>query len=303
MASSQEVVAAVVVYQPDVRLLEGVLAAIAPQAARILMIVNDDGAWSCAMPANVMVERPGANIGLGAAYNLAVRRAREWGAKRLLLLDQDSVAAPDMVERLARALSADARAAAVGPLWYDSRTGRDGAFVRLSGCRTRHVQLQGPLETHASVAVDFLISSGSLISLDALEGIGAFDEYFFVDHVDTDWSLRASAAHYRLYGVPSARLAHHLGDCVPATFLGRRAFLHAPMRQYYLLRNSILLWRRPYAPWGWVLYDFGRTGLLMIYYLLFQPPRFARLMWMMRGVRDGLRGNGAASSPHIARTQ
>ena len=174
MVSSQEVVAAVVVYQPDVHLLERVLAAIAPQAARILVIVNDDGAWSCTMQENVTVERPGANIGLGAAYNLAARRAREWGAKYLLLLDQDSVAAPDMVEKLTRVLSADARTAAVGPLWYDSRTGRDGAFVRLSGCRTRHVQLQGPLETHAPVVVDFLISSGSLISLDALEGIGHF---------------------------------------------------------------------------------------------------------------------------------
>jgi rhamnosyltransferase len=117
-------VAAVVVYRPDARLLERALAAIAPQAGRVVVIVNDEGDWSCAMPPNAVVLRPGANIGLGAAYNLAVRRAREWGAARLLLLVQDSVAAPDMVEKLTRALSADPRAAAAGPLWHDSRTGR-----------------------------------------------------------------------------------------------------------------------------------------------------------------------------------
>ena len=299
MVSSQEVVAAVVVYRPDVRLLERALAAIAPQVAHILMIVNDDGAWSCAMPANLVVEQPGANIGLGAAYNLAARRAREWNATRLLLLDQDSVAAPDMVEKLAHALSADARAAAVGPLWYDSRTGRDGFFVQLSGCRTRHVSLQGPPETHAPVSVDFLISSGSLTSLDMFDDIGPFDEYFFIEHVDTDWSLRARAGDYRLYGVPAARLAHNLGERTQASFFGKRAFLHAPMRQYYLLRNAILLWRRPYAPWCWVLHDVRRMALLMIYYLLFQPPRLARLMWMMRGVRDSLRGTATTSVPNV----
>lgn len=288
VAPIQQVVAAIIVFQPDARLLERALSAIAQQVGRVLVIVNDGSELSCAVPPNAVVLRQSSNIGLGVAYNVAARWARESGGKWLLLLDQDSVAAPDMVEKLARALWADPQAAAAGPLWYDSRTGQDGFFVQLTRWGAHQVSLRGPIQDQGAVAVDFLISSGSLISLDAMEEIGSFDEYFFIEHVDTDWALRARAKHYRIYGVPSARLEHSLGERTQTLFFGRRAFLHSPARQYYLVRNAILLWWRPYAPWAWVLYDIRRTGLLMVYYLLFEAPRFERFKLMMRGMRDGL---------------
>jgi GT2 family glycosyltransferase len=136
------------------------------------------------------------------------------------------------------------------------------------------------------VPVDFLISSGSLISLAALADIGPFDEGLFIEHVDTDWALRAGAKGYRLYGV------HALGDAaLSASPLGlrrRRFFLYKPERNYYLLRNSVALWRRHYTPWHWIIHDVRRTFLLMLFYALFVPPRLARLRLMLRAVRDGL---------------
>ena len=44
-----------------------------------------------------------------------------------------------------------------------------------------------------------LISSGCLIPLSAIDTIGEMDEELFIDHVDTDWFLRAkSLAHESL---------------------------------------------------------------------------------------------------------
>jgi rhamnosyltransferase len=177
--------------------------------------------------------------------------------------------------------------AAVGPLWRDSRTGEDGFFVRLVRWGARKYK-PAPGEI---VPVDFLISSGSLISLAALADIGPFDESLFIEHVDTDWTLRARAKGYRLYGVADARLDHALGEAaLTASPLGlrRRFFLYKPERNYYLLRNSVALWRRHYAPWRWVLHDVRRTVLLMVFYGLFVPPRLTRLRSMFRAVRDGL---------------
>jgi rhamnosyltransferase len=280
--------AVITAYRPDVATLGESLAATAPQVEALLLVANDGAPWSCQLPVNVALLRQAKNIGLGAAYNLAVRWAGEQGATHLLLLDQDSVPASGMVAALAEGFQQPGPVAAVGPLWRDSRTREDGFFVRLARWGARKYK-PGAGET---VPVDFLISSGSLISLAALADIGPFDESLFIEHVDTDWALRARAKGYRLYGVADARLDHALGDAaLSASPLGlrrRRFFLYKPERNYYLLRNSIALWRRRYAPWGWVIHDVRRTFLIMVFYALFVPPRFARLRSMFRAVRDGL---------------
>jgi rhamnosyltransferase len=274
-------------YRPNVVTLVESLAATAPQVEALLLVANDGAPWSCQLPANVALLRQANNIGLGAAYNLAARWAREQGGTHLLLLDQDSVPAPGMVAALMEGFKRPGPVAATGPLWRDSRTGEDGFFVRLARWGARKYK-PAPGEV---VPVDFLISSGSLISLAALADIGPFDEGLFVEHVDTDWALRAQAKGYRLYGVANARLDHALGDAaltVSPVGLRRRFYLYKPERNYYLLRNSIALWRRRYAPWSWVIHDVRRTFLLMVFYALFVPPRFARLRSMFRAVRDGL---------------
>jgi len=280
--------AVITAYRPDVATLRESLTATAPQVEALLLVANDGAPWTCQFPANVTLLRQAKNIGLGAAYNLAARWAREQMATHLLLLDQDSVPASGMVAALMEGFQQPGPVAAVGPLWRDSRTREDGFFVRLArwGAR-KYKPAAGEI-----VPVDFLISSGSLISLAALADIGPFDESLFIEHVDTDWALRARARGYRLYGVADARLDHALGDAaLSASPLGlrrRRFFLYKPERNYYLLRNSVALWRRHYAPWRWIIHDVRRTFLLMLFYALFVPPRLARLRSMFRAVRDGL---------------
>lgn len=282
--------AAIIVYYPDVRKLSVLLTSIAAQVESVLVVANDGAPWSCPLPKNATLVKQDKNLGLGAAYNLAAQWARKRGATHLLLLDQDSVPAPGMVAALSETFVQPAPVAAVGPLWRDSRTGEDGFFVRLArwgACKYR------PASGEIAV-VDFLISSGSLISLDALADIGPFDEKLFIEHVDTDWALRARAKGYQLYGVASARLDHAFGEAtlsVSPFGFHRRFFLYPPERNYFLLRNSIALWRRPYAPWPWVVHDVRRTVSLMLFYLLCVPPRLARLQCIWRAARDAFRLN------------
>ncbi len=294
-----QVEAVVVLYHPDPGLLAALLAAVAPQVACVTLITNDGGARACPpLPDNAALVDPGRNLGLGAAYNLAAAAARARGATHLLLLDQDSVPAAGMVGALLRAFDSTGPVAAAGPLWRDRRGGEDGFFVRLATFGIR--KFRPP--PGAVVPVDFLISSGSLISLAALAEIGPFDAELFIDQVDTDWAFRARARGWRLRGVADARLDHAFGQGMLAgsvfTF-GRRVFLYPPERNYYLLRNSLILWRRPHAPWPWILYDVPRTIVLMLVYALFVPPRRRRLACMVRALRDacGRRSSTAPKSP------
>lgn len=286
---ARKIVAAVVLYRPDLAILSAVLAAVTAQVSRVLLIANDGVAPALALPDNADLVIPKTNLGLGAAYNLALDWGRQSGATHLLLLDQDSVPDRDMVDRLSAAFLPPARVAATGPLWRDARTGTVGHFVRFTRWGTTKVR---PTDD-AIIAVDFLISSGTLVALDAIERIGPFDEQLFIDHVDTDWCLRARAHDYLLIGVAAAKLNHSFGEVtLTAPLPGRnlKFFQYSPERNYYLVRNSIVLWRRPHAPIGWILHDISRTVGLVICHIIVIRPRWTRLKFIWRGICDGFSG-------------
>ena len=282
------VAAVIVAYRPHLKVMTETLHAAAAQVANILIVANDGAPWSCPLPANATLLKQDHNLGLGAAYNLAARWAHERSATHLLLLDQDSVPAPEMVANLVTVCAGPSRIAAAGALWCDSRTGQEGFFLRsYARGRRRYRPIPGEI-----VPVDFLVSSGSLIALDALADIGSFDEALFIEHVDTDWTLRARAKGYQLYGVADARLEHRFGDATwTISILGWRCFvfLYPPERNYYRVRNSIALWRRPYVPWQWILRNIIGTITLTLFYVICVPPRLERLRLLFRAVRDGFK--------------
>ena len=141
--------------------------------------------------------------------------------------------ASGMVAALMEGFQQPGPVAAVGPLWRDSRTREDGFFVRLARWGAHKYEPTAG----ETVPVDFLISSGSSISLTALADIGPFDESLFIEHVDTDWALRAGAKGYRLYGVADARLDHALGDAaLSASPLGLRR-----RRFFYISRSATII--------------------------------------------------------------
>jgi rhamnosyltransferase len=104
--------------------------------------------------------------------------------------------------------------------------------------------------------------------------------------------MRARAKSYLLYGVPNARLDHQFGSKPLARrprWLWGRVSVYSPERNYYLIRNSLILWRRPYVPWSWVFRDARRTVGLVMLHILFIPPRFERLQEMCRGIKDAFK--------------
>lgn len=279
-----KVVAVIVAYQPNLAVLESVIASTETMVSKIVLVNNDRGIWPAGIKSPVFLHTPGKNIGLAAAYNFGAEFARGEAATHLLLLDQDSVPAPGMVSQLlAQFLTQKRLIGAVGPLWKDSRTGEAGGF----SVRFGKVIIPKPDEV---LRVEFLISSGSLISLAALSEVGPFDDRLFIEHVDTDWALRATKKGFALYGVAAAVLEHTIGDAVfvlPGS--GRRVFIYPPERTYYLVRNSIRLWCRPYATWRWRLFDVWRLCRLIMLYLLFAPDRGGRIKSILQGVRDTFR--------------
>jgi rhamnosyltransferase len=295
-STAADVVAVAVTYRPDESAIGEVLARAAAQVGALVVLDNDspetDGAhWSArvALPAGAELERSATNAGLGAAYNRAAAIARERGARYVLLLDQDSLLEPGCVDALLH--HADARAArgplgAVGPTFVDGRSGERAPFVRF-GFPLNH-KVHAP--AGGDVDADFLISSGSLIPLSALEIAGAFDEGLFIDSVDMEWCFRAKAAGLQLAGVADARMLHTIGDELVRLPGGGTMFVHSPLRLYMMTRNRVALWRRRGTPRVWTAQDVPRMLFKLGRMTAFAAPRIRNAGAMLRGARDGWRG-------------
>jgi rhamnosyltransferase len=243
----------------------------------------------------VHVMRLGRNHGLGFAHNRGIEWANQCGATHVLILDQDSLPAPAMTAQLLREEHALVQrgvpVGALGPVYHETNSGKTWPFYRLSrfGVVARGCDARAGAET--SVACDFLISSGMLVRLSVLERAGAMDEGYFIEHVDTEWALRARHRGYALFGVCGAQMRHSLGDAaVEVPLMGRKVQLYAADRHYYLFRNAVLLSREGYAPLPWKLNELRRLSLWFVFFGLFVRPRRRRLRMMLKGIWHGLRG-------------
>ena len=100
------VVAVVVTYRPDVAATTVLLRALAPQVDRVVLVDNGsppeavDALRAEVGAAGGELLALGENRGIAAAQNAGLERALALGATAVLLSDQDSVPAPDMVARL-----------------------------------------------------------------------------------------------------------------------------------------------------------------------------------------------------------
>lgn len=296
-ATQNGVCAVIVTYHPDPAGLARLLDAVLPQVSEVVVVDNGSAVDVAALLTDhgVTVLPLGGNLGVAAGFNRGIVWAEERGCTQILLLDQDSVPEADMVARLQDVLvdltALGEQVAAVGPLACDPQTGHAVGFGRMGPVRFCFV---GTEDGQQAVPADFLISSGSLIPVTTLRRIGGMDEGLFIDLVDTEWFLRAAAAGLRAYGVPAALLHHGIGDCTAQLHIGGMKVgslhQHSPLRHYYIFRNSMLLSRRTYVPWRWVLNNSVQLLGMFVYFSLFTPPRMDHLRMMTRGLLDGLRG-------------
>jgi rhamnosyltransferase len=285
----------VVCYEPDADALTSRLESLAATGMALTLVDNSEqsagqrAAAEAARRLDAELIRNGENLGVAEAQNQGLRRAVARGCCSVLLLDQDStLTAADLqhlLDELARRVAAGERVAAVGPAFVDPRTQADFPFLRAVGGRVeKHVPTSAE-----PLSCDVLISSGSVVNLSAVAEIGGLDGDLFIDYVDYEWCLRARSRGWQVIGVPAVRMTHELGDEVRRVF-GRSVVLHSPRRQYYLVRNALLLARRRGLPAGWRRHLLGRVLRQLAGYTLLCAPRLVRLDAMLRGALDGLSG-------------
>ncbi|MGX2040489.1 glycosyltransferase family 2 protein [Methylocaldum sp. MU1018] len=299
ITSNHRVAAIVVVYRPDLDRLGMLVRSTLPQVSSCVLVINEAPEdlpahlALCGIDINrLSFVSMGHNQGVATAQNAGIAVAREVGATHVLLLDQDSVPASDMVIRLLEVLANYPDAAAAGPRYVDSRQENPPPFIRVSGL---HLTRYACATECSVVPVDYLISSGCLIPLSVLDTAGDMRDDLFIDYVDIEWGLRARKHGLQSYGVCAAKMQHNLGEH-PLEFFGRKIPLHTPLRHYFHFRNAILLYREAWVPLNWKLVDGWRLLLKYGFYTLFARPRVEHFRMMSLGLWHGILDKGGPVS-------
>ena len=284
-ASKVDVCAVVVTYHPDPGFPDR-LARIRPQVGRVVVVDNGSSPPAREMLRNaagpdVDLILNDTNLGVATALNQGVGHARDRSYRWTLTLDQDSVVEPFLVEALLEAYDAfPARdlVAVVGSNYFDEKRGK--TFKRESPAFPPYLEQTT------------VITSGSLISVDAYGRIGPFRDDFFIDHVDDEYCLRAQSMGCKVILCRRPVIRHSIGGAVGKRILGRTVWSsnHSTVRRYYMARNFLWVARKyfSYRP-GWVaLHAFRHAGFLLLMVLL-EKERWGKIESSARGIRDGLR--------------
>lgn len=269
------VFAVIVTYQSDVDRLRKILAILRPQC-RVVIADNslDDekrrAIAGCAVDGLVDYLSMQGNQGIGAAQNRGIALARTLGADTVLLLDDDSIPADNLLDALITC----------------SKQLGDGAVVGANALDSAGQEISNARNTPGGIVpCRDMMSSGSLIRLPIFDRVGPFDEALFVDGVDFDWGWRATQMGHTLHLCRATAIHHQLGE-------GRIAGVGypSPIRHYFQYRNILGLMRRSYVPWSWRVSQMLKLHAKLLLIPVLMPEKGKRLRFAFAGIRDALLG-------------
>lgn len=247
------------------------------QVSAIFAVDNSEGDSPAAVSeiaaqGKVVLIRNRKNEGIARALNIGAERALAEGYDYLLTMDQDSSAAPDMVEKMLQCLS-----------------GAGGGKIGIIS--PFHVTKSGGSPPPGVVCQEVMtpMTSGCLLNLDVYREVGPFRDDLFIDFVDNEYCLRLRKQGFRVLRANGTLLQHSVGDTRKyGPFIATN---HSPLRRYYKTRNRFLvnrLYRSDFP--GHCLFDRVRLAKEIASIILFEGEKLAKLRMMWRGYRDYRQG-------------
>jgi len=200
-----------------------------------------------AYPEITLIANP-SNLGFAVGNNQGIQLALEKELEYILLLNNDTVVDPGMLNALVEASINHADGAAFSAkTYYHSEPNRIWLGMPLWNKKTCRFQYDGFDATDDGQSyndvreVSYACGCAMLLRSDAVRQVGLLDPRFFCYYEEIDWCFRARKHGFASYYVPDAKVWHK----VSASSGGK----HLPIVQYFRTRNG-LLWSAKYLPLG-----------------------------------------------------
>ena len=228
------------------------------------------------------------NFGIATAHNIGLKKAIKYNYNFAVLLDQDSEIKENFFIEIINSFvqiqnNVDCNIIAVGPVHLDVDSGN------LYEIRLKNYQLKNPNDlTERFIKTQYIISSGSMISLDKIYEVGLMKDNYFIDYVDNEWGFRAYKNGFSIYVDRSISINHSIGEeCI---INGKVKRIHSPIRKYYMVRNSIYLLKERYVPYRYSIQQIYFQIKHAIYlFICLKKNRLEYLIYTLKGLKDGLK--------------
>lgn len=221
------------------------------------------------------------NIGLAKAFNKLVKSTiSDINLEGIFLFDQDSEVKKDTLNEVIKSYAFLKKQEFFGSI--------SGTPIRESvkpyGVYKSHNQ---KYEKTGIISVARVPSSYSLIPLSTFQKIGYFNEAYFIDQIDIDFSLRSIKAGLNIYINKNATFIHNVGEG-DINFFG--IFLIpvcTPFRHYYQIRNQILCYKIHKSSILTLSKNIIRRIILIILISLIKGDIKNRFYYSSKGLYDG----------------
>ena len=241
---------------------------------------------------SVEVVENGRNIGFAAGSNVGIETVLGRGADYVLLLNDDTRSAPDLLARLTEVGESDSSIGVLGPtIYYDQPSNviwsAGGMIDKLGDPAHLSIGETDHAWADTSRDVDYVTGCALLIKRGVVDRVGRLDPRFFAYWEEAEFCGRARALGFRVVHVPQARVWHRL---LP----GEREL--SPDYLYLMTRNRLLYLRCMGAGPLPILIAVVRTLKTVASWSLRTKHRERRPYTgaLLRGVWDFLRGRFGA---------
>jgi rhamnosyltransferase len=186
---------------------------------------------------NIILESHPENIGISGGLELGVRWAIDQDYDFLWTFDQDSEPEPETLEKLLASYeNLQSKGLSIGiiaPLPIDPDSG-----LELHGSVFSQYKFELISEykrDESFYECDIVITSGSLVFLDAAKFVELPDRNLFIDSVDWVYCMNFREKGYSIVLVKDITMKHHFGK--PFSIRERNLISYSPLRYYYSCRN------------------------------------------------------------------
>jgi len=272
-----DVCAVVILYNPDEQAVKNVMNA-SLLFKKIFLIDNSiDEIISGEIKSLIQVGaiqyiHNGDNKGVATALNQGVELAHKEGFLGAVLLDQDTRIKSNILQELLYI--------------YESKSQASPVAVVGSG----YITAKYSNKSLRAVRKKTVITSGSLLSIEAFIKLGGFNENYFIDGVDLEFCLKARLNGYEVYLSIAVLMEHFIGAKTKHNVLGLEFTTsnHIGIRRYYLVRNTIFLVRDYFKEYPLYLIDSMVNIIrILIYIVLFESGKKEKVLYMLSGLKDG----------------
>src|SRR5215203_1246099 len=182
------------------------------------------------------------NLGFCGGCNAGMKKALAENADFVMLLNNDAIVSPNLIEALVEGYEGLENPGAVSPvifkypetdkIWFS--IARWEAFWKTGEAKFRlaldedyaSLKDKNPYET------EFACGCCLFVSTDVIKRIGLFDERYFAFFDEAEWCVRMKKQGFTSYIVPSAFMYHKVGGSTPS------------LVSIYLLARNRLLWMK-----------------------------------------------------------